>query len=520
MKCLYQKKAGGFWFKAETPDDSIIAKDLGLWAKCEKGVKWFTSDPTTVKEVFDTLAVKFNAATGHALTARLKEQEAAIAWSKKVESNLFIPAPDGMEYLPHQRAGIEYILAHKNVLIADPLGVGKTVQAIGAINALGGMENILIICPASIKLQWRGELAKWLTLWYDVHVVQSRSDAKFLKGKGEVWIINYALLPYYADQLKRHVWDVLIVDECHSLSSLTGSRTALLMELDAKRKIYMSATPSEKPIQLRPLIYSFVGDELGNFWDFAYRYCAPYRKNNYGADWTFDGAMNLEELNRRMRSRFFLRRSYESISMFLPDITRTLIPLSTKSQKEKSLLRKERVEFETEIGELDEARITPLMATILRELGEASVPQVASLIEEFQAKGVKKLVVFYWHRDVGKELHNRFKSESVLYSGGLSKKNRVSVKSKFIRDDTCKIFFGQLAATSEGMDGLQLVSSTVLFAEVCWSARKMQQAEGRLRRKGQEKKVNACYAVYDGSLSATVMKRALKKQHIMRELSK
>ena len=78
-----------------------------------------------------------------------------------------IPCPKNRSYLPYQVEGIRFVHArfsqgHKGALIADEMGIGKTIQAIGLLNAFTDINRVLIVCPASLKLNWRSELAKWL----------------------------------------------------------------------------------------------------------------------------------------------------------------------------------------------------------------------------------------------------------------------------------------------------------------------------------------------------------------------
>ena len=82
--------------------------------------------------------------------------------SRATDVDVRIPAPDGLEYMPFQKAGIHYASAHAHTLIADQMGLGKTIQAIGLINLDASINRVLVVCPASLKLNWERELTKWL----------------------------------------------------------------------------------------------------------------------------------------------------------------------------------------------------------------------------------------------------------------------------------------------------------------------------------------------------------------------
>jgi SWI/SNF-related matrix-associated actin-dependent regulator 1 of chromatin subfamily A len=91
--------------------------------------------------------------------------------SHAVAAAISIPAPEGLEYLGYQKAGIAFALERKGTLIGDEMGLGKTIQAIGLINAASNLNRVLIVCPASLKLNWAKEIRKWRTRPIGVEVV-------------------------------------------------------------------------------------------------------------------------------------------------------------------------------------------------------------------------------------------------------------------------------------------------------------------------------------------------------------
>ena len=90
-----------------------------------------------------------------------KELKERIAAASKTSSDFVVPSPFGLEYLPYQKAGIEFAVAKGNALIADEMGLGKTIQAIGVVN-FKNAKKILVVCPATLKSNWKRELQKWL----------------------------------------------------------------------------------------------------------------------------------------------------------------------------------------------------------------------------------------------------------------------------------------------------------------------------------------------------------------------
>jgi SNF2 family DNA or RNA helicase len=82
--------------------------------------------------------------------------------SKATDADIDIPKPDGYDYLPYQRAGVAYAMSRPNTLIGDEMGLGKTIQALGVVNASPSAKNVLVICPASLRLNWLKESNNWV----------------------------------------------------------------------------------------------------------------------------------------------------------------------------------------------------------------------------------------------------------------------------------------------------------------------------------------------------------------------
>ena len=117
---------------------------------------YFTHDPYA--------ALAFISQGDAGARAKLASFEADYRTSWATEYNgPSLAVPNGLAYHPFQAAGIAYAAARKNTLIGDQPGLGKTIQAIGLANHTGA-RNVLVICPASVRLQWRKEILKWSVL--------------------------------------------------------------------------------------------------------------------------------------------------------------------------------------------------------------------------------------------------------------------------------------------------------------------------------------------------------------------
>ncbi len=106
-----------------------------------------------------------------------RAKEEAIALSRATDAQIEVGAPDGLHTAGYQKAGIAFSLARPASLIGDDMGLGKTIQAIGVLNGTPDAKRVLVICPASLKLNWRNELAKWGTVERWMFVVDSKDSS-------------------------------------------------------------------------------------------------------------------------------------------------------------------------------------------------------------------------------------------------------------------------------------------------------------------------------------------------------
>ena len=96
------------------------------------------------------------------------------------------------------------------------MGLGKTIQAIGVINSDPTMVNVLVVCPASLKVNWARELNKWLVCKTSIAV------ANGLFPRAKVVIINYDILHKHRAAIDARQWDLLIVDEVSMVDGRLG----------------------------------------------------------------------------------------------------------------------------------------------------------------------------------------------------------------------------------------------------------------------------------------------------------
>lgn len=462
----------------------------------------------------------------------------AVEQSHAKESDAVIPCPPGLAYLPFQRAGIAYASQRKYTLIADEMGLGKTVQAIGAINADVNAKRILIICPASLKHNWRREFMKWDVKGLSVGIIDGEEEVDF---ETDVTIINYDIVEAHRSALKNHgEWDFMCIDECHYLKSKSALRTLEILggikrnpdmtikaryaPIPAHRVVMLSGTPLvNKPKELWPIFEAIDPEGLGAKRNkFAFRYCQGILIDYYnlhlqkmmkGLSW--DGAGNLDELQEIMRSRFMVRRLKKDVLTELPAKRRQVIVLEPKPQLAK-LVKKECLTYEEHSSNLEAyAEVLPGIGELSEIRKKIAIKKVPYAVEHIKGllNETNKVVVFAHHHEVLDTLEASFETGCVRVDGRVSLAERQNAVDKFQSDGSCKIFLGGIQAAGVG---ITLTSaSTVVFVELDWVPGNISQAEDRCHRIGQKESVLVQHLVLEGSLDERVVEVLIKKQEII-----
>lgn len=182
---------------------------------------WWTTDERIAAKVSRPDAIDAINAERAAVAERMRR---SLEESRATDSAKPIPCPPGLSYLPYQRGGIAYAMERQSVLIGDEMGLGKTIQGIGIINADPDARSALVICPASLKLNWAKELAKWLVRPFTIGV----ADGKTFPAT-DIVIINYENVAKHRATIDAREWDCLIVDECHYLKNPKAQRTQAVL---------------------------------------------------------------------------------------------------------------------------------------------------------------------------------------------------------------------------------------------------------------------------------------------------
>lgn len=200
------------------------------WSWNDTLKRWTTRDR---KKVIPFLAFCVGRAR-EALNQQIDAEKARIAPSLAADADIEIPVPLAFNirtrkpyvYRPFQKAGIKFAAARENTLLADPPGLGKTIQAVGLSNYEGWMKRILLIVPAFLKVHWFRTWKEWDVKHLTVGVARVKAYQRDkIMHRENIWpdtqvvIVNPELLERFDAEIKAIEWDLVVVDECQSFSN-------------------------------------------------------------------------------------------------------------------------------------------------------------------------------------------------------------------------------------------------------------------------------------------------------------
>ena len=417
------------------------------------------------------------------------------------------------ELFPYQKEGAQWLTTKRFALLADEPGLGKSAQAIVAADRIGA-QRIVVLCPASVRINWTREFAKWSKLNRSLRaVLGAGKDVDIARGlNGSVTVCSYDLTLrtsssiHFPDSI-----DTLILDESHYLKSIDAKRAHAVLATGglvhrAARTWALSGTPAPNHSgELYPLLRTF-GATPFKYDGFVDRYCTT-RHTPFGPQIT--GSKNFAELRAILAPIMLRRKKVDVMSqlpaifysdlvvepavvdeeMFFPDyyLTKQVELLHDKLRQERTAV--EAVLNTTGTGR-DGLRIMEGMAksvsTLRRYIGLQKTPAVIDIIKgELESNAYDKLVIFAIHRDVIESLRvglSKFKPVT-LYGGTPADKRQQNI-DKFVKDKRCKVFIGNIQAAGTGIDKLQTVCHNAVFLETEWVPGLNAQAVMRLHRIG------------------------------------
>lgn len=431
-----------------------------------------------------------------------------------------------------QPKAIESLLANDKFILADDMGLGKTTSAI--IAALeSGVKKILIVCPASVKINWKKEIKNY-------------TDRPILIIEGRKWgstydfyIINYDILKNYHTTDKKNEnndlkliqkenFELAIVDEAHYASNTSANRTKLINDiLKNIPKIWLlTGTPmTNRPINYYNLLKIVESPIALNWQHYVKRYCKGFKmKVNGRTIWSTSGHSNLDELRERTKS-IMLRRLKTEVPG-LPDkiISPIFLELHSTFYNEEledfmriSEENKHRttLNINTQEEEPDPENVVAVLGRLMKVrqvLAYEKIPYTCEYIDKCLELD-KKVIVFTNFTMPLDMLHEKYPKNSVIYDGRMNQTKREEAINKFQNDPKIKIFIANIIA---GGIGINLTAAeVVIMNDLSFVPSHHSQAEDRAYRHGQKNNVIVYYPIFENTIEQIVYNILQRKKDVI-----
>ena len=486
--------------------------------------------------------------------------ESAKIFLTEKKSEIDFKSIDGTKELyQFQKDGVKQILKSEgNVLLADEMGLGKSVQGAMYLKLGKNTYPALVVCPASLKENWKKEIKTWTGK--DSYVIEGRKSEKFSKEflkKYPVLIINYDILGQdnkddkeymnsikkklksletrekkckdetqkqnikrklqmykaikrnfkikvdgWCDELIKINFNTIIGDEIQYISGADTIRTRAMNQicfaLSEAKKIFISGTPYEnKTVQFYNCLHILSPKIFSNEYKFKMRYCDPV-KGFFG--WKFEGLSNAEELHRII-SKFMIRRLKKDVLKDLPPKIRSVVPMKI-SAADRELYDECDRQLELAILNGEKNALSKLEA--LKQVSfQAKRNSMIRWVKDYLEVN-EKLVVFIWHKEACDLLEKEFGNISVSVTGKTPPKMRDKMKEEFQTNPKVRLFIGQIKSAGVGLT--LTAAHAVAFLEFGNTAPGMEQAEDRVHRISQTAdSVLAYYLIMEDSIDEQQM---------------
>jgi len=419
-----------------------------------------------------------------------------------------------MELFQHQRDGVAFMAnVQGGVLLADEPGLGKTAQVCTLIQQQQLLPT-LVICPASVKDNWKREIKMWTGI--DAQVLAGKTP-EALEPLPLITIINYDILDAWKTVLAGIRWSCMAIDECHMLADRTSKRTraAKLISRHAVKVVGMSGTPVlNRPADFWPILNIIRPDMFNSFPEFAWRYCDP-KKTPWG--WEYKGAKNLDQLHETLKT-FMIRRKKNV--MDLPDKTREIVPMQVDDWQTLQRAEDDFIGWLTKntrfgsVASAKRAEAVTKLGILLRLTSQQKCRAVVAWARNFLEQNPgEKLVLFAVHKAMIDVLRRRILPEgTVVIDGSVPTSKRQAIVDRFQGDPSCRLMVANIKAAGVGIT--LTAAANIGVAELWWTSATMAQAEDRIHRATQNRDCTIHYLIVPDTVEQKICNAIQKKQQI------
>jgi SWI/SNF-related matrix-associated actin-dependent regulator 1 of chromatin subfamily A len=406
--------------------------------------------------------------------------------------------------LSHQKEAIQKLVENKRYILADDMGLGKTTSTIiGALET--GAKKILIICPATLKINWKREIENYSDR--SVYI----AEGKNFSTEHDFVIINYDIIKNFHDPKKkddseilRANFDLVVVDEAHYIKNAQAQRTKLINDIvkNVDRIWLLTGTPmTSRPIDYYNLLSLVDSPVAKNWMAYVIRYCQGYQfKVGPRKVWNVMGASNLEELRDRTLG-LTLRRLKEDV-LDLPDKIITPVYLRLKSKEYEEVMGEYYNWYEKNPEESKSLTVQFTKLTKIRQIiANEKITQTIELTENILEQD-KKVIIFCNFTESLNKIVEHFGKAAVKVDGSMSKPERQHSVDEFQDNPKVKVFVGNIKAAGVGLT--LTAAEAVIMNDLSFLPSDHAQAEDRAYRYGQKNNVLVYYPIFENTIEGII----------------
>ncbi|MFO8047822.1 MAG: DEAD/DEAH box helicase, partial [Desulfosudaceae bacterium] len=422
------------------------------------------------------------------------------------------------ELLPYQLDGIAFAVGAGRAVLADDMGLGKTIQGIGVAELLSqdvNISKVLVICPASLKAQWRTEIRQTSRRSCQMVLGSPPERAAQYDNDAFFTICNYEQVLRDIHAIEQVGWDLIILDEAQRIKNWEAKTSQTVKALKSPFALVLTGTPLENRLDELFSVVEFVDERrLGP----AFRFYNRYRLVNEKGKVL--GYKNLDELRRRL-APVLLRRTRQSVIKDLPPRSTSILRIPpTEEQLElhnshrqiiSTILNKKYL-TEMDILRLQKALLMCRMCADSTFLVEKTGPgyssklaELGNLLDQLLAEEDRKIVLFSEWTSMLNLIEPLLADRGMNFvrlDGSVPQKKRQHLMRQFQEDSRCQLFI----TTNAGSTGLNLqAANTVINVDLPWNPAVLEQRIGRAHRLGQRQPVQVYILVTEDTLEENLL---------------
>ncbi|MDF1547134.1 MAG: DEAD/DEAH box helicase [Bacteroidales bacterium] len=438
-----------------------------------------------------------------------------VKYKQHIDNGAFDPLINA-KLFPYQKEGICFAASKGRCIIADDMGLGKTIQAIGAAELLRketGISSVFIICPTSLKYQWKTEIKKFA--WQDAWVIEGAYHKRLEQYQNDSFykIISYNTAINDIEAINDLQPDLFILDEAQRIKNFKTRISRNIKKLESPYTFVLTGTPLENKLEELYSIVQFVDPfVLGPYW----KYLSDYRITDELGK--VKGYQNLNQIGEQL-AQTMIRRRKKDVLLQLPERMDKI--LFVPMTEEQNSIHNEYQESVSRLvhkwrrqGFLNEKDRQSLMIflNMMRMVCDSTyildqktrcdtkIAELMSILDEVFSEDNEKVVIFsQWERMtrlVAMELEQLNVKYQYLH-GGIPSNKRGKLFDEFNNDPECKVFL----STDAGGVGLNLQAASILInLDIPWNPAVLEQRIARVYRMGQQKNVSIINMVSTGTI--------------------